>query len=191
MPPRDPPGVSRAGPYEIWLLSCPGYCSKRLLASSLSASPAGGGRSCQLPRQPHSLPTASSLPWGLPAWSPLPSCALAPPCCMRAVTDVAAVHPDAVPVVLAVAFHGIVGEVTLCHFKAGVDHDLWGTNGEGGSPMPHSGQCCSPTPCQLGLPSLGRAAACGTAPAPRSRQGLPPAAVGCAVGALSRGTTCP
>lgn len=33
------PGAPVSGPYEIWLFSWPGYCSNRLLASSLSASP--------------------------------------------------------------------------------------------------------------------------------------------------------
>ena len=73
---------------------------------------------------PH--PTACSTP--LPAHGPnysQPRCA--PACAASAgVTDVTAVHPDAVPVVLAVAFHGVVGEVALCHLKVGIDHNLWG-----------------------------------------------------------------
>lgn len=47
-----------------------------------------------------------------------------------AVTDVAAVHPDPVPVVLAVALHGVVGEVALCHLEVGVNDDLRGTDSE-------------------------------------------------------------
>lgn len=36
----------------------------------------------------------------------------------------AVVQPDAMAVVLAVTFHGIVAEVALSHFLVGVDHDL-------------------------------------------------------------------
>lgn len=39
-------------------------------------------------------------------------------------TDVTVVHPDAVPVIFAVTFHGVVGEVALCYFKIGVDDHL-------------------------------------------------------------------
>lgn len=39
-------------------------------------------------------------------------------------TDVAVVHPDAMPIVFAVALHCIVGEVTFCHFKIWVDNHL-------------------------------------------------------------------
>lgn len=41
-------------------------------------------------------------------------------------TNVAVVHPDAVAVVFAVTFHRVVGVVTLCHFKIGVDDHLSG-----------------------------------------------------------------
>lgn len=40
------------------------------------------------------------------------------------ITNVAVVHPDAVPVVFAVTFHRIVGEVAFCYFKIGVDDHL-------------------------------------------------------------------
>lgn len=119
-------------PYEIWLLSCPGYRSKRRLASSLSASPAGErGRAVSSSAAYHQ-PQHASDPTPAPA-----SCPSTPsPAALRpgAVTDVAAVHPDAVPVVLAVAFHGVVGEVALCHLEVGVDHDLRASGSEGGSP---------------------------------------------------------
>lgn len=39
-------------------------------------------------------------------------------------TDVTVVHPDAVPVIFAVTFHSVVGEVALCYFKIGVDDHL-------------------------------------------------------------------
>lgn len=39
-------------------------------------------------------------------------------------TDVAVVHPDAMPIVFAVTFHCVVGEVTLCYFIIGVDDHL-------------------------------------------------------------------
>lgn len=39
-------------------------------------------------------------------------------------TNVAVVHPDAMAVIFAVTFHCIVGEVTLCYFKIGVDDHL-------------------------------------------------------------------
>lgn len=40
-------------------------------------------------------------------------------------TNVAVVHPDAMSIVFAVAFHCVVGEVTLCYFKIWVDDHLW------------------------------------------------------------------
>lgn len=40
------------------------------------------------------------------------------------ITDVAVVHPDAMPVVFAVTLHCIVGEVTFCYLKIWVDNDL-------------------------------------------------------------------
>lgn len=36
----------------------------------------------------------------------------------------AVVKPDAMAVVLAVAFHGVVGEVTLCHFEVWIYDNL-------------------------------------------------------------------
>lgn len=39
-------------------------------------------------------------------------------------TNVAVVHPDAMSIIFAVAFHCVVGEVTLCYFKIGVDDHL-------------------------------------------------------------------
>lgn len=47
-------------------------------------------------------------------------------CLWPPLTVVAVVQPDAMAVVLAVAFHGVVGEVALCHLVVGVDHDLQG-----------------------------------------------------------------
>lgn len=43
-----------------------------------------------------------------------------------ALTYVAVVHPDALPVVAAPAFHDVVGIIRLCHLVVGVDHDLGG-----------------------------------------------------------------
>lgn len=40
------------------------------------------------------------------------------------ITNVAVVHPDAMPVVFAVALHSIVGEVTFCYLKIWVDNHL-------------------------------------------------------------------
>lgn len=39
-------------------------------------------------------------------------------------TNVAVVHPDAMPVVFAVALHRVVGEVTFCYLKIWVDNHL-------------------------------------------------------------------
>lgn len=39
-------------------------------------------------------------------------------------TNVTVVHPDAMSIIFAVTFHGVVGEVTLCYFKIGVDDHL-------------------------------------------------------------------
>lgn len=39
-------------------------------------------------------------------------------------TNVTVVHPDAMSIIFAVTFHGVVGEVTLCYFKIGVDDYL-------------------------------------------------------------------
>lgn len=41
-------------------------------------------------------------------------------------TNVAVVHPNAMSIIFAVTFHRIVGEVTLCYFKIGVDDHLRG-----------------------------------------------------------------
>lgn len=35
-------------------------------------------------------------------------------------------QPDSMAVVLAVALHGVVGEVALCHLVVGIDDDLRG-----------------------------------------------------------------
>lgn len=40
------------------------------------------------------------------------------------ITNVAVVHPDAMSIIFAVTFHCVVGEVTLCYFKIGVDDHL-------------------------------------------------------------------
>lgn len=45
---------------------------------------------------------------------------------VQLLTHMAVVKPDPVAVVFAVAFHGVIGEVTLCHFKVGIDHNLKG-----------------------------------------------------------------
>lgn len=42
------------------------------------------------------------------------------------IINVAVVHPDAVAIVFAVTLHRVVGVVTLCHFKIGVDDHLSG-----------------------------------------------------------------
>jgi hypothetical protein len=47
---------------------------------------------------------------------------------VQLLTHMAVVKPDPVAVVLAVAFHGVVGEVTLRHFKVWIDHNLKGWN---------------------------------------------------------------
>lgn len=40
------------------------------------------------------------------------------------LTGVAVMEPDPMSVVLAVALHGVVGEVALSHFVIGIDHNL-------------------------------------------------------------------
>lgn len=35
-------------------------------------------------------------------------------------------QPDSMAVILAVAFHGVVGEVALCYLVVGIDHNLQG-----------------------------------------------------------------
>lgn len=44
--------------------------------------------------------------------------------CYLANTYVTIVHPDAVSVIFAVTLHGVIGEVTFCHFEVGVDDHL-------------------------------------------------------------------
>lgn len=39
-------------------------------------------------------------------------------------TNVAVVHPDAMSIIFAVTLHCVVGEVTFCYFKIGVDDHL-------------------------------------------------------------------
>lgn len=41
-------------------------------------------------------------------------------------TVVAVMQPDSMAVILAVASHGVVGEVALCHLIVGIDHNLQG-----------------------------------------------------------------
>lgn len=41
-------------------------------------------------------------------------------------TVVAVMQPDSMAVVLAVAFHGVVGKVALRHLVVGIDHNLRG-----------------------------------------------------------------
>lgn len=51
---------------------------------------------------------------------------LKPPLCLLAegVANVTVMEPDSISVVFAVAFHGVVGEVALSHFKIWIDHNL-------------------------------------------------------------------
>lgn len=45
-------------------------------------------------------------------------------CSWPSLTGVAVVQPDAMSVILAVAFHGVVGEVALGHLEVWIYHDL-------------------------------------------------------------------
>lgn len=76
------PGAPVSGPYEIWLFSWPGYCSNRLLASSLSASPG---------RQRTRAVSSSAV---LPVPPPFPSHPQHPsPCPRRLPVPPACPHP--------------------------------------------------------------------------------------------------
>lgn len=98
-----------AAAYTTWLFLCPGYCSENPLASLLRASPVA-----------RHLKRAELL------WHERPQRARSPPLHppRSCHTYMAAMHPDPVAVILAVAFHGIVGEIAFGHFIPGVDDHL-------------------------------------------------------------------
>lgn len=53
-------------------------------------------------------------------------------------TGVAVMEPDPMSVVLAVALHGIVGEVALSHFVIGIDYNLKKKNIVKNNGRPHN-----------------------------------------------------
>lgn len=56
------------------------------------------------------------------------------------LTCVATVHPDTLPIILALAPHHIVGEVRLSHFMLGVHNHLGTARGRAGSTSAMPGQ---------------------------------------------------